>query len=149
MSVFPLQDRYYCLSGQFADWILHFVCYFSPWIQSNVLFSLIALSPPTQCLVLDAASRQFFGSLPFGFACLTVPSKAESARTPSILLKLIKAFSLTLIWVLSSSGARPEFLLIFSRTKWHKAIPVQAKRLLAPTDMHWSKTHGRFWKSCP
>lgn len=60
--------------------------------------------PPAQCPVLQAASRQCFKSLPLGFACLSVPSKAESGRTLSILLMLIKAFSLTLMGVQSSFG---------------------------------------------
>lgn len=60
-----------------------------------------------------------------GFACLTVSCKAESARTLSILLKLIKAFSLTLMGVQSSFGMQLHIL----NSWWFLAGPNGTKPL--------------------
>lgn len=77
---------------------------------------LLASPPPAQCLVLHAVPRQCFKSLPFGFACLRVPSKAGSARIVSILPKTIKVFPLTLIEVQSS------FVMLLHILKSYKLV---------------------------
>lgn len=87
--------------------------------------ALLAPPPPAQSLVLHAASRQCFKSLLYGFGCLTLPSKAESDRTLSVLLKLIKAFSLTLMGVQSSFG----MLLHILNSCWFLAGPSGTKPL--------------------
>lgn len=103
MGIFSLAGKIAtCLANL---WLKYCIVFVTCLCGLNLICLLFASPPhPALCLVLHAASKQCFKSLHLGFACLTEPNKDESAISLSILLNLIKAFSLMLMEIQSSSG---------------------------------------------